>query len=96
MIVTDRCPHCPLDNNLICRGPQVRRFCELVDPSRSDYDAAYIRILAGDDHTGPYEPDPNVKPSKGCCGGNPMALDDSSMVPPSTDSPDEVEHQPYQ
>jgi hypothetical protein len=45
-----RCNHCPAPVGELCRGIEsgatgVKRFCELVDPSRPDYQPAYIRIL---------------------------------------------------
>jgi hypothetical protein len=76
-----RCPHCPLDRSLRCRGEEVRRFCELVDPSGPDYRREYARILAGDDHVVTAEEREALAESAKriggapsgtpCCGGNP-------------------------
>jgi len=43
------CPHCPVPAGLVCRGLDVPRFCELVDPEHLAHDPRYIRILVADD-----------------------------------------------
>ena len=41
-----RCPHCPVDERAPgCEGQLVGRFCELVDPTRADYNPAYRDLL---------------------------------------------------
>jgi hypothetical protein len=52
---TMRCIHCPTPENLRCAGLDVRRFCELIDPSCPQYDPRYREAIvregrsAGDD-----------------------------------------------
>jgi hypothetical protein len=42
---TVRCPHCPIPEGLACRGINVRRFCELLNPQSRHYNAAYTDVL---------------------------------------------------
>jgi hypothetical protein len=45
-----RCPHCPTPKDELCRGEQIQRFCQLVDPEHPDYNPEYKRILVRDDY----------------------------------------------
>ena len=40
-----RCMHCPTPENLRCAGLDVRRFCELIDPSCPQYDSRYKDVI---------------------------------------------------
>ena len=40
-----RCIHCPTPENLRCGGLDVRRFCELIDPSCPQYDSGYREVI---------------------------------------------------
>ncbi len=72
-----RCSHCPAPIEEHCRGEEVNRFCDFVNPSHPQYDPAYKRILVRDDHQGPIEMPPRTSESNEaasylpCCGGNP-------------------------
>jgi hypothetical protein len=41
----ERCSHCPLAADLTCRGPQLRRLCELVDPRNPKRKPEYVSVL---------------------------------------------------
>jgi hypothetical protein len=43
-----RCIHCPTPENLPCAGRDIRRFCELIDPSCPQYDAGYRNVIVGE------------------------------------------------
>ena len=43
-----RCIHCPTPENLRCAGLDVRRFCELIDPSCPQYDAGYLDVIVSE------------------------------------------------
>jgi hypothetical protein len=45
-----RCIHCPTPENLPCAGLDVRRFCELIDPSRPQYNARYREVIVRESH----------------------------------------------
>jgi hypothetical protein len=40
-----RCSHCPVAAGLRCKGREVRRLCELVDPTNTAYNPAYLSLL---------------------------------------------------
>ena len=40
-----RCIYCPTQENLHCSGLDVRRFCELIDPSCPQYDSRYLDVI---------------------------------------------------
>ena len=40
-----RCIHCPTPENVRCAGLDVRRFCELIDPSCPQYDSRYLDVI---------------------------------------------------
>jgi hypothetical protein len=40
-----RCIHCPTPENLHCAGLDVRRFCELIDPSCPEFDSRYLDVI---------------------------------------------------
>jgi hypothetical protein len=40
-----RCIHCPTHENFRCAGLDVRRFCELIDPSCPQYDLRYFDVI---------------------------------------------------
>ncbi len=39
--MTSRCPLCPVDDAIECRGLKVRRFCDLVNPAHAAYVPGY-------------------------------------------------------
>ena len=43
-----RCIRCPTPENLRCAGLNVRRFCELIDPSCPQYDARYLDVIVSE------------------------------------------------
>jgi len=45
--IAGRCPRCPLpaEDPTRCRGEDVRRFCELIDPSCPAYDPGYVGVI---------------------------------------------------
>jgi hypothetical protein len=43
-----RCIHCPTPENLHCAGLDVRRFCELIDPSCLRYDPGYLAVIVNE------------------------------------------------
>jgi hypothetical protein len=45
-----RCIHCPTPENLRCAGLDVRRFCELIDPSCPQYDSRYLDLIVRETH----------------------------------------------
>ncbi len=52
-----RCSQCPTPENLRCAGLDVRRFCELIDPSCPQYDSRYVDVIVhearrAEEHTG--------------------------------------------
>lgn len=42
-----RCIHCPTSEKIRCAGLDVRRFCELIDPTCPDFDPGYLSVIAG-------------------------------------------------
>jgi hypothetical protein len=40
-----RCIHCPTPENVRCAGLDVRRFCELIDPSCAQYEPGYLKVI---------------------------------------------------
>ena len=48
----NHCPHCPRAGS-DCRGIQIARLCELVDPGGPAYNAAYRAALAPADGEAP-------------------------------------------
>jgi hypothetical protein len=40
-----RCIYCPTPEGLHCAGLDVRRFCELIDPSCPRYNAGYRDVI---------------------------------------------------
>jgi hypothetical protein len=40
-----RCMACPCPDNLRCSGLDVRRFCELIDPTCPQFDPAYRGVI---------------------------------------------------
>jgi hypothetical protein len=40
-----RCIRCPAPENLRCAGFDVRRFCELIDPSCPQYEPGYLKVI---------------------------------------------------
>ena len=40
-----RCPHCPAEEGARCKGQEIRRLCELVDPTSAAYNPAYVSLL---------------------------------------------------
>lgn len=61
------CPHCPRRGGP-CRGRSAPRLCQLVDPSRRDYNPSYVRALDPDWPSGRAAPlaetAPSVDPSE--------------------------------
>jgi hypothetical protein len=45
MMTWDRCQQCPVPLAIRCRGLDVRRFCELLDPCCPQHDAGYGRVV---------------------------------------------------
>jgi hypothetical protein len=43
-----RCIHCSTPENLRCAGLDVRRFCELIDPSCPQYDPRYLEVIVNE------------------------------------------------
>jgi hypothetical protein len=41
-----RCSYCPIPESLRCAGFEVRRFCELIDPSCPQFDSGYVEVIA--------------------------------------------------
>ena len=41
----NRCPRCPVDPAVRCRGQDVRRFCELIDPADPQYNPGYRAVI---------------------------------------------------
>jgi hypothetical protein len=39
------CIHCPTPESVRCAGLDVRRFCELIDPSCPQYDSRYRDVI---------------------------------------------------
>jgi hypothetical protein len=69
-----KCSHCPIKEQ--CRGEEIARLCDLVDPRHRDYKPGYASILAQDDVI--VDSTPRITdiptpstPRKGCCGDNP-------------------------
>lgn len=58
-----KCDHCPRDDE--CRGEEIHRFCELIDPDHPDHEPAYLDALGPT----PAEPPPrdDQPPEHGCC-----------------------------
>ncbi len=42
-----RCAYCPIGPDLPCRGEQVRRLCQLIDPEHPAYSPGYLTRLLG-------------------------------------------------
>ncbi len=40
-----KCIHCPTPESIRCGGLDVRRFCELIDPSYPQYDSRYREVV---------------------------------------------------
>lgn len=40
-----RCIHCPTSESVRCRAIDVRRFCELIDPSCPQFDSRYRDVI---------------------------------------------------
>ena len=40
-----KCIRCPTSENLRCAGLDVRRYCELIDPSFPQYDPGYLQVI---------------------------------------------------
>jgi hypothetical protein len=40
-----RCIHCPAPERVRCAGLDVRRYCELIDPSCPQYDSGYLEVI---------------------------------------------------
>lgn len=40
-----RCSYCPIPAALACRGEEVHRFCELIDPGNASYAPDYANVL---------------------------------------------------
>jgi hypothetical protein len=40
-----RCSHCPVGEGSRCKGQEIRRLCELVDPTSAAYNPAYKPLL---------------------------------------------------
>ena len=40
-----RCIHCPTPESVRCAALNVRRFCELIDPSCPQYDSRYRDVI---------------------------------------------------
>ena len=77
-----KCPNCPVDGDY-CRGLEVRRFCELLDPSNPAHRPTYRGVVLYHTalHSGQEPPQsdptrPATLASGPCCGGfDPMAID---------------------
>ena len=41
-----RCPHCPALAGARCKGQEIRRLCELVDPTSTAYNPGYKALLS--------------------------------------------------
>lgn len=53
-----RCGRCPVaDPAVRCRGLDVPRYCELIDPVCEQYDPAYVGVIERESH-GVYRPEP--------------------------------------
>ena len=44
-----RCTHCPIPISSQCRGESHRRLCDLRDREHPDFNAAYLKPVAGED-----------------------------------------------
>ena len=40
-----KCIRCPTPENVRCAGLDVRRYCELIDPSCPQYDPGYLQVI---------------------------------------------------
>jgi hypothetical protein len=71
-----RCARCPTPDAIACRGIDVRRFCDLIDPACPQYDPGYIHVILRESYRAPLDmPPPRVDatdriPLGKCCGGN--------------------------
>jgi hypothetical protein len=41
----EHCTLCPIKAGSYCRGEQVKRFCELIDPAHTRHDPKYIKTI---------------------------------------------------
>jgi hypothetical protein len=73
-----RCAHCPIPEGLICRGEDVRRLCEIVDPEHAAYNPGYIRVLMSLAQGAPF-PHPSFLDTR---GGVPFEREWRSDAPP--------------
>jgi len=51
-----RCPRCPVPPAVRCRGLDVRRFCELIDPSCPQFDPGYLDVILSESYRTDAEP----------------------------------------
>lgn len=58
------CERCPLASK--CRGEEIPRLCELIDPDHPDYEPAYIDALEPTPPD-PHEADESPPDGPGCC-----------------------------
>jgi hypothetical protein len=61
-----RCIACPCPDNLRCSGLDVRRFCELIDPTCPQFNPAYRGVIVQESRLASAEPDllaPNSYPA---------------------------------
>jgi len=45
-----RCLRCPVLTPVRCRGLDVRRYCELIDPSCAQFDPGYLEVILAESH----------------------------------------------
>jgi hypothetical protein len=78
-MIRRRCESCPCDPGVACRGLQLRRFCELMDPGHPDHEPKYAGVIrglsSGELAPGPaplvhvdYGTSPDGLPRSRCCG----------------------------
>jgi hypothetical protein len=44
-LIPHPCPRCPVSPTARCRGLDVRRLCDLIDPACPSYDLRYVAVI---------------------------------------------------
>ena len=78
----DRCQRCPTPADVRCVGLDVRRYCELLDPSCPEHDPRYAAVVV--DRSNEPEPPPvdlltagiTIAVVAGCCNDVPPGVYD--------------------
>jgi hypothetical protein len=71
-----KCTRCPTPDAIACRGVDVRRFCELLDPACPQFNPGYVDVIMRESYRASQDmpPPPSHATGRGspgaCCGGN--------------------------